>query len=236
MEAVGRLAGGVAHDFNNLLTAISGNAHILRSELEPGDARVAEVDEIVLAGERAATLTRQLLAFSRRQVLQPRALSLNESIEELRGMLVRLIGEDLHLETVLDPDLGLVRADPGQLTQVLMNLAANARDAMPLGGTLTLETGNVTLDETFARAHEGVRAGPHVMLKVSDTGAGMDAETRAQLFEPFFTTKEVGKGTGLGLATVYGIVRQSEGSIEVRSEPGCGSTFEICLPQAPVAK
>jgi PAS domain S-box-containing protein len=236
MEAVGRLAGGIAHDFNNLLTAISGNAHILRSELAPGDARVAEVDEIVLAGERAATLTRQLLAFSRRQVLQPRALSLNESIEELRGMLVRLIGEDLHLKTVLGPDLGLVRADPGQLTQVLMNLAVNARDAMPLGGTLTLETGNVTLDETFARAHEGVRAGPHVMLKVSDTGAGMDAETQARLFEPFFTTKEVGKGTGLGLATVYGIVRQSEGSIDVRSEIGRGSTFEICLPQAPVAE
>ena len=232
MEAVGRLAGGVAHDFNNLLTAISGNAQILRSELESGDARVAEVDEIILAGERAAALTRQLLAFSRRQVLQPRILNLNESIEELRSMLVRLIGEDLQLKIVLEPNLGLVRADPGQLTQVLMNLVVNARDAMPLGGTLTLETGNVTLDETFARSHEGVRAGPHVMLRVTDTGAGMDVETQAQLFEPFFTTKEVGKGTGLGLATVYGIVRQSEGSIEVHSEPGLGSTFEICLPQA----
>jgi PAS domain S-box-containing protein len=236
MEAVGRLAGGVAHDFNNLLTAITGNAQLLRSELEPGDARVEEVDEILLAGERAATLTRQLLAFSRRQVLQPRALNLNESIEELRSMLGRLIGEDIVLKTVLDPDLGLVRADPGQLTQVLVNLAVNARDAMPRGGGLTLETRNVTLNETFAAAHEGVRPGPHVMLSVSDTGAGMDAETQAHLFEPFFTTKEVGKGTGLGLATVYGIVRQSEGSIDMRSEPGNGSTFEICLPRAPVGE
>jgi CheY-like chemotaxis protein len=189
-----------------------------------------------LAGERAATLTRQLLAFSRRQVLQPRALNLNESIEEVSSMLGRLIGEHVLLRTVLDPDLGLVRADPGQLTQVLVNLAVNARDAMPRGGTLTLETRNVTLDKTFAEAHEGVRPGPHVMLTVSDTGGGMDAETQAHLFEPFFPTKEVGKGTGLGLATVYGIVRQSEGSIDMRSEPGHGSTFEICLPQAPVGE
>src|ERR1035437_805857 len=236
MEAVGRLAGGVAHDFNNLLTAILGYGQLLRGELEPGDARVAEVDEILLAGERAAPLNRQLLAFSRRQVLQPRALNLNESIEELRGMLGRLIGEDVRLRTVLDPELGLVRADPGQLMQVLMNLAVNARDAMPRGGTLTLETYNVTLDEVFAAAHEGVRAGPHVMLRVSDTGAGMDADTQAHLFEPFFTTKEVGKGTGLGLATVYGIIRQSEGAIDVRSEPGNGSTFEIHLPQATVGE
>jgi two-component system cell cycle sensor histidine kinase/response regulator CckA len=236
MEAVGRLAGGVAHDFNNLLTAISGNAQLLRTELEPGDARVEEVDEILLAGERAATLTRQLLAFSRRQVLQPRALNLNESIDELRSMLGRLIGEDILLRTVLDPDLGLVRADPGQLTQVLVNLAVNARDAMPKGGTVTIETRNVTLDRTFAAAHEGVQPGPHVMLSVSDTGAGMDAETQAHLFEPFFTTKEVGKGTGLGLATVYGIVRQSDGSIDMRSEPENGSTFEICLPRAPVGE
>jgi hypothetical protein len=236
MEAVGRLAGGVAHDFNNLLTAITGNAQLLRGELEPGDARVEEVDEILLAGERAAALTRQLLAFSRRQVLQPRALNLNESIEEVSSMLGRLIGEDVLLRTVLHPDLGLIRADPGQLTQVLVNLAVNARDAMPRGGTLTLETRNVTLDESFAAAHEGVRPGPHVMLTVSDTGAGMDAETQAHLFEPFFTTKEVGKGTGLGLATVYGIVRQSEGSIDMRSEPGNGSIFEICLPQAPVSE
>jgi PAS domain S-box-containing protein len=233
MEAVGRLAGGVAHDFNNLLMAISGYAHILRSELEPGDSRVAEVDEIILAGERAATLTRQLLAFSRRQVLQPQDINLNESIQELRSMITRLISEDILLNAVLDPDLGLVRADPGQLTQVLLNLAVNAKDAMPRGGILTLETHNVTLDAAFARAHEGVRAGPHVMLRVTDTGSGMGADTLGHLFEPFFTTKEVGKGTGLGLATVYGIVRQSEGSIDVRSEPGQGSTFEICLPRAP---
>ncbi len=236
MEAIGRLAGGVAHDFNNLLTAISGYAQLLRGELEPGDARVEEVDEILLAGERAAALTQQLLAFSRRQVLQPRVLNLNESIEELRGMLGRLIGEDVVLLTVLDPRLDLVRADPGQLTQVLMNLAVNARDAMPHGGTLTLETRNVTLSRTFAAVHEGVRPGPHVMLSVSDTGAGMDAETQAHLFEPFFTTKVVGRGTGLGLATVYGIVRQSEGSIELHSVPGHGATFEICLPQAPVGE
>src|ERR1035437_7325976 len=236
MQAVGRLAGGVAHDFNNLLTAISGYGQLLRGGLEPGDARVEEVDEILLAGERAAALTRQLLAFSRRQVLQPRALDLNGSIEELRSMLVRLIGEDLHLKIVLDPDLVLVRADPGQLTQGLMNLAVNARDVMPRGGALTLETRNVTLDEVFVAEHEGVRTGPHVMLRVSDTGVGMDAETQAHLFEPFFTTKEVGKGTGLGLATVYGIVRQSEGAIDVRSELGQGSTFDIFLPQAPVGE
>jgi hypothetical protein len=232
MEAVGRLAGGVAHDFNNLLTAISGYAGLLRGEFDAGDARIAEVDEILLAGSRAAGLTRQLLAFSRRQVLQPRILNLNESIDELRSMLVRLIGEDVELQIRLGPDLGLVRADPGQLTQVLMNLAVNARDAMPHGGRLTLETANVELDERFARAHEGVRPGPHVKLAVSDTGAGMELETVAHLFEPFFTTKDPGKGTGLGLATVYGIVRQSEGSIDVRTEPGRGSTFTICLPMA----
>jgi two-component system cell cycle sensor histidine kinase/response regulator CckA len=236
MEAVGRLAGGVAHDFNNLLTAISGYAEILRTEFEPGDARIAEVDEILLAGSRAAGLTRQLLSFSRRQVLQPRILDLNDSIEELRSMLVRLIGEDVELRIDLDPALGLVRADPGQLTQVLMNLAVNARDAMPDGGTLTVATTNVTLDEDFARGHEGVRQGPHVRLTVTDTGAGMDEETLGHMFEPFFTTKEPGKGTGLGLATIYGIVRQSGGSIDVRSEVGQGSTFTIWLPQAPVGE
>jgi two-component system cell cycle sensor histidine kinase/response regulator CckA len=234
MEAVGRLAGGVAHDFNNLLTAISGYAEILRGEFEPDDARVAEVDEILLAGKRAAGLTRQLLSFSRRQVLQPSILNLNESIEELRTMLVRLIGEDVELKTDLDPALGLVRADPGQLTQVLMNLAVNARDAMPDGGTLILATANVQLAASFARAHEGVRPGPHVKLTVMDSGTGMDDETLGHVFEPFFTTKEPGKGTGLGLATVYGIVRQSGGSIDVQSEVGRGSTFTIWLPKAPV--
>ena len=232
MEAVGRLAGGVAHDFNNLLTAISGYAHILRSEFVPGDARIADVDEILLAGERAATLTRQLLTFSRRQVLQPRSINLNEAIEELRGMLSRLIGEDVDLQIALDPDLGLVRADPGQLTQVLMNLAVNAKDAMPRGGSLSIETRNVVLDESYAAGHTGVRPGPHVQLTVRDIGVGMDFETQAHLFEPFFTTKEAGKGTGLGLATVYGIVRQSEGGIDVRSRPGHGTAFEICLPLA----
>ncbi|MGZ6268017.1 MAG: PAS domain S-box protein, partial [Candidatus Limnocylindrales bacterium] len=234
MEAVGRLAGGVAHDFNNLLTAISGYGELLRGEFEPGDSRIAEVDEILLASKRAAGLTRQLLSFSRRQVLQPTILNLNESIEELRSMLVRLIGEDVELKTDLDPSLALVRADPGQLTQVLMNLAVNARDAMPGCGTLTLTTANVQLTESFARVHEGVRPGPFVKLEVSDTGTGMDDKTLGHLYEPFFTTKEPGKGTGLGLATVYGIVKQSGGSIDVRSEVGRGSTFTIWLPKAPI--
>jgi two-component system, cell cycle sensor histidine kinase and response regulator CckA len=236
MEAVGRLAGGVAHDFNNLLTAISGYAQILRVGFDARDSRRADVDEIILAGERAAALTRQLLAFSRRQVLQPREINLNDSIQELRGMLVRVIGEDIDLEIVLCPDLGLVRADPGQMTQVLLNLAANAKDAMPRGGKLTLETRNVVLDEPFTRTHSGVRPGRHVMLRVGDTGSGIDPETRSHLFEPFFTTKDIGKGTGLGLATVYGIVRQSEGSIDVHSELGRGSIFEICLPEAAAAR
>jgi nitrogen-specific signal transduction histidine kinase/ActR/RegA family two-component response regulator len=236
MEAVGRLAGGVAHDFNNLLTAISGYAQILRGEFDVGDSRRADVDEIILAGERAAALTRQLLAFSRRQVLQPREIDLNDSIRELRGMLVRVIGEDIDLEIALSSDIGLVRADPGQLTQVLLNLAANAKDAMPRGGKLTLETRKVELDEPFTRTHSGVRPGRHVMLRVSDTGSGIDPETRSHLFEPFYTTKDIGKGTGLGLATVYGIVRQSEGSIDVYSEPGQGSVFEICLPEAGPAR
>jgi two-component system, cell cycle sensor histidine kinase and response regulator CckA len=175
-----------------------------------------------------------LLAFSRRQVLQPRILDLNDSIDEIRSMLVRLIGEDIELRVELGTNLGLVRADPGQLTQVLMNLAVNARDAMPNGGTLALQTEGVVLDDAFALAHDGVRPGPHVMLTVSDTGAGMDGKTLGHLYEPFFTTKDPGKGTGLGLATVYGIVRQSEGSIDVRSEVGRGSSFRICLPQVQV--
>jgi two-component system cell cycle sensor histidine kinase/response regulator CckA len=233
MEAIGRLAGGIAHDFNNLLTAVSGYGELLRGEFEPGDPRVAEVDEILLASDRAASLTRQLLAFSRRLVLMPRALDLNESVEEVRGMLSRLIGEDVHLNFVPGENLGRVRADPGQLTQVLMNLAVNARDAMPRGGTLTIETRNVMLGEAFVAAHEGIKAGPHVMLRVSDTGTGMDVSTLSHVFEPFFTTKEVGQGTGLGLATVYGIVRASEGTIDVTSGVGRGSTFDIFLPLAP---
>ena len=232
MEAVGRLAGGVAHDFNNLLTAISGYGQLLRDELGPEDERIGEVDEILLASGRAAGLTRQLLAFSRQQVLQPRMVDINASIGEIRGMLARLLGEDLQLRIELDQRLGPVRIDPGQLTQVLLNLAVNARDAMPRGGTLTIETRSMTLDRESADAHEDALPGPYALLRVSDTGAGMDGETLQHVFEPFFTTKEVGKGTGLGLATVYGIVRQSDGTIEVHSEPGIGTTFEILLPTA----
>jgi PAS domain S-box-containing protein len=230
MEAVGRLAGGVAHDFNNLLTIINGYTELLletpASEIKPG----AFLKEIKDAGERAASLTRQLLAFSRRQVLAPRALDLNGVVSNVEKMLRRLIGEDVELRTVLDPSLGRIKADPGQIEQVIMNLAVNARDAMPSGGILTIETSNVELDQTFARSHVGVKPGPHVMLKVGDTGVGMTVETKARIFEPFFTTKEKGKGTGLGLATVYGIVQQSEGVIWVDSELGQGTVFKISLP------
>jgi two-component system, cell cycle sensor histidine kinase and response regulator CckA len=231
MEAVGRLAGGVAHDFNNLLTAITGYSDLLLLDLDPQDVLRQDVAEIKRAALAAADLTRQLLAFSRRQVLAPRVINLNAVISGAQKLLGRLIGEDVKVETSLDSALASVRADPGQLEQVIMNLAVNARDAMPNGGLLTIETANVMVDAEFAPERPGPASGPHVVMAVSDTGIGMDEETKARIFEPFFTTKEVGKGTGLGLATVYGIVKQSDGFIWVYSEPGKGSTFKIYLPR-----
>jgi two-component system cell cycle sensor histidine kinase/response regulator CckA len=231
MEAVGRLAGGVAHDFNNQLTTIIGYSDLLLGRLAADDAGREPLRQIRRAGERAAALIRQLLAFSRKQVMVPEVLDLGALVGTFGGMLERLIGENIKIEITAAPGLGWVEADPGQMEQVIMNLAVNARDAMPHGGWLIFDMRNVELDETHAAACFGLKPGPHVLLAVRDTGAGMEAETRSRIFEPFFTTKERGKGTGLGLSTVHGIVNQSGGAISVHSEPGQGSTFEIYLPQ-----
>jgi PAS domain S-box-containing protein len=232
MEAVGRLSGGVAHDFNNLLGVIIGYAEFLQESLDPENTLRSSVDEILKAGKRAASLTRQLLAFSRQQVLDPKVLDLNGVVSDMDKMLRRLIGEDVELSTVLGPNLGRLKADQGQLEQVVMNLVVNARDAMPQGGKLVIDTQNMVMDEAFIRRYPyPVQPGPYVCLTVTDSGIGMDAETKARAFEPFFTTKEKGKGTGLGLSTVYGVVKQSGGYIDIYSAPGAGTTFKIYLPR-----
>ncbi len=231
MEAIGMLAGGVAHDFNNLLTIINGYSQIILNSLPAGDPNHHSAEQIMKAGERAAALTSQLLAFSRRQVLQPKVLDLNKLITGISSMLRRLIGEDIELQLGLRPDLGMVSADPGQVEQVLMNLVVNARDAMPKGGTVTVETANVELDEGFSRRHLPVKPGPYTMIAVSDNGEGMDEIAQERLFEPFFTSKGAGHGTGLGLSTVFGIVKQSGGSINVDSVPGSGTSVKVYLPR-----
>jgi two-component system, cell cycle sensor histidine kinase and response regulator CckA len=231
LEAVGRLAGGIAHDFNNLLTIIMGYSQLLLRRIPKSDRNYADVFEIVGASERAGSLTNQLLAFSRNQILQPRVIDLNHVVADLDRMLRRVIGEHIDLVTVADPRVGRVKADPGQIEQVVVNLAVNARDAMPNGGRLTIETANAYLDENYTASHIGAAPGHHVMLAVSDNGAGIDEEVQSHIFEPFFTTKQASKGTGLGLSTVYGIVKQSGGNIWVYSEPGRGTTFKVYLPR-----
>jgi len=228
MEAIGRLAGGVAHDFNNLLTAIAGNVELIRLDISPDDPQVPYLEELSKAAESAASLTRQLLAFSRRQLIEPKLLNLNHLVEHLHKMLVRIIGEDIVLRTELDPQLASVKADPGQFEQVLVNLAVNARDAMPKGGQLVIKTTNIEIDKTL---HPDLSPGCYVLLAVTDTGHGMADDVKERLFEPFFTTKPKGRGTGLGLATIFGTVKQAGGSIEVHSEIGRGTSFRIFLPR-----
>ncbi len=237
MEAVGRLSGGIAHDFNNLLGVIIGYIQVIKRDLVPGHSLHEYAEEIEKASQRAVSLTRQLLAYSRQQILEPVILNLNALVSDMEKMLPRLIGEDIQLRLMLDPAIGQIKADPGQIEQVVMNLAVNARDAMPDGGELIIQTANVELDASFAREHPGSIPGQYVMLVVTDTGAGIDPEIQSQIFEPFFTTKDRDKGTGLGLATVYGVVKQSNGYINVESEKGKGAAFKIYLPriEEPVA-
>jgi PAS domain S-box-containing protein len=235
MEAVGRLAGGIAHDFNNLLTIISGYAQLSQDLLDPASKLRSYMSEILKAGERAGGLVRRLMAFTRRQTLEPQVIDLNSIVKGAETMIQRLIGEDVEIVTDLAPGLGAIRADPAQLEQVIFNLSVNARDAMPNGGKLIIETSNADLDQAYADNHVAVTPGPYVVLAVSDTGSGMDAKTRAHIFEPFFTTKEKGKGTGLGLATVYGVIKQSGGNVWVYSELGAGTTFKIYLPRVVAA-
>jgi signal transduction histidine kinase/CheY-like chemotaxis protein len=230
MEAIGQLTGGIAHDFNNILASILANSHFLIEDLAAHDPRHADAQEIKIAAERAAALTRQLLAFSRRQVLEPTVIDLNSAVAGLEKMIRRLIGEDVDFSVEPGESLGSVRVDMGQLEQVIMNLVVNARDAMPTGGKLSIETSNVELDD-YAAGYISAQPGSYVMIAVSDTGSGMSAETRQRIFEPFFTTKELGKGTGLGLSTCYGIVKQSGGYIWVYSEVGRGTVFKIYLPR-----
>ncbi len=232
MEAVGRLAGGIAHDFNNVLTTILGYSNLILAQLHPNPTIRRDIEEIRKSAENAAILTRQLLAFSRKQVMQTQVLDLNEAVKSIAFLLKRTLGDDVQFVTKLAPSLGLVIADPGQMEQVIMNLAVNARDAMPAGGTLTVETHDVHLDAEAAARHVGAAPGNYICIAVTDTGVGMDANARAHLFEPFYTTKDRGKGTGLGLPTVYGIVTQSGGFLNVESEPGRGSTFSVYLPRS----